>query len=90
MLRLLMGPSNAVCDILRVKDEGERGMIRMLVNMMILTFVAVIVFVVVIEAIDGLLASQALISASGGSSALNSSAWKPQSRISWPIPGSKR
>jgi hypothetical protein len=51
MLRLLMGPSNAVCDILRVKDEGERGMIRMLVNMMILTFVAVIVFVVVIEAI---------------------------------------
>lgn len=51
MLRLLMGPSNAVCDILRVKDEGERDMIRMLVNMMILTFVAVIVFVVVIEAI---------------------------------------
>lgn len=51
MLRLLMGPANAVCDALRLEDEGERGMIRMLVNMMLLTFISVIVFVVVIEAI---------------------------------------
>lgn len=51
MLRLLMKPANAVCDAMRIKDEGERGMIRMLVNMMILTFVAVIVFVVAIESI---------------------------------------
>lgn len=51
MLRLIMAPANAVCDAMRVKDEGERGMIRMLVNMMLLTLVAVIVFVVVVESI---------------------------------------
>jgi hypothetical protein len=32
LFRLLMAPSNAVCDALRVSDENERGMVRMLVN----------------------------------------------------------
>jgi len=32
LYRLLMGPSNAVCDAFNVEDEHERGMIRMLVN----------------------------------------------------------
>jgi hypothetical protein len=32
MLRLIMAPSNAVCDLLALKDENERGMVRMLVN----------------------------------------------------------
>ena len=33
--RLLMAPANAVCDVLHVDDEHERGMIRMLVNSLI-------------------------------------------------------
>lgn len=32
MFRLLMWPSNAVADALKITDEHERGMIRMLVN----------------------------------------------------------
>jgi hypothetical protein len=48
MYRLLMGPSNAVCDVMRITDEGERGMIRMLVNMMLLTAISVVVFVTMI------------------------------------------
>lgn len=32
MFRLLMWPSNAVCDKLKITDEHERGMMRMLVN----------------------------------------------------------
>jgi len=32
MLRLLMRPSNMVCDRLKITDEQERGMVRMLVN----------------------------------------------------------
>jgi hypothetical protein len=32
MLRLLMRPSNMVCDRLNITDEQERGMVRMLVN----------------------------------------------------------
>jgi hypothetical protein len=32
MFRLLMLPSNAVCDRLKITDEHERGMVRMLVN----------------------------------------------------------
>lgn len=44
MFRLLMAPSNAVCDALKITDEHERGMMRMLVNMMIFTAFAVIVF----------------------------------------------
>jgi hypothetical protein len=36
MLALLMRPANAVCDLLNMRDEHERGMIRMLVNMMLI------------------------------------------------------
>jgi len=32
MFRLLMWPSNALCDKLKITDEHERGMVRMLVN----------------------------------------------------------
>lgn len=32
MFRLIMAPSNAVCDLLNLEDENERGMVRMLVN----------------------------------------------------------
>ena len=46
MFQLLMAPSNAVCDRLGLTDEHERGMMRMLVNMMILTAIAVVVFYV--------------------------------------------
>lgn len=38
MLRVLMAPSNAVCDLMGIDNEHERGMVRMLVNMMLLTF----------------------------------------------------
>ncbi len=48
MLRLLMRPSNAVCDAMGVTDEHERGMIRMLVNMLLLTLLFVLGFVVVL------------------------------------------
>jgi hypothetical protein len=44
MLRLLMAPSNTVCDAMKITDEHERGMMRMLVNMMISTALAVPVF----------------------------------------------
>jgi hypothetical protein len=42
-----MRPSNAVCDVMHITDEHERGMVRMLVNMMLLTLIAVLGFVVV-------------------------------------------
>jgi hypothetical protein len=45
MLRLLMRPSNAVCDAMGIKNENERGMVRMLVNMMLLTLLFVFLFV---------------------------------------------
>ena len=32
MLRLLLLPSNMVCDAMKIQDEHERGMVRMLVN----------------------------------------------------------
>ncbi|HEX4095603.1 MAG TPA: hypothetical protein VHX64_02685 [Caulobacteraceae bacterium] len=32
MLRLILAPSNAVCDLLKLEDENERSMVRMLVN----------------------------------------------------------
>ncbi len=48
MYRLLMRPSNAVCDAMHITDENERGMIRMLVNMLLLTMIAVIGFVLVL------------------------------------------
>ena len=48
MLRLLMRPSNAVCDAMHITDENERGVVRMLVNMLLLTVIAVLAFLVVI------------------------------------------
>ncbi|OYW89450.1 MAG: hypothetical protein B7Z22_00080 [Hyphomonas sp. 32-62-5] len=45
MLRLLMRPSNAVCDAMGIKNENERGMVRMLVNMLLLTILFVFLFV---------------------------------------------
>jgi hypothetical protein len=40
MLRLIMAPSNAVCDLLEIEDEQERGMVRMLVNVLIWTTIS--------------------------------------------------
>ncbi len=40
MYKLLMGPSNAVCDRFGLTDEHERGMMRILVNMMIIAGLA--------------------------------------------------
>jgi hypothetical protein len=48
MLRLLMGPANAVCDLMHISDADERGMIRMLVNMLLLSLIAIFGFVVAI------------------------------------------
>ncbi len=45
MLRLLMRPSNAICDAMGIKDESERGMVRMLVNMLLLSVPFVFLFV---------------------------------------------
>ena len=45
LLHFLMLPANAVCDALGVVDEHERGMIRMLVNMLLLTMLFVFLFV---------------------------------------------
>ncbi len=45
MYRLLMRPSNAVCDIMGIRNENERGMVRMLVNMLLLTVFFVFLFV---------------------------------------------
>lgn len=45
-LRLLMTPANAVCDRLGMIDEHERGMMRMLVNMILFTGIVVAVFFV--------------------------------------------
>ena len=46
MLRLLMLPSNAICDALGMIDEHERGMVRMLVNTLIWTTLCVTVALV--------------------------------------------
>ena len=46
MLRLIMWPANAVCDAMRIHDENERGMVRMLVNVIQLTLVSVIAFAI--------------------------------------------
>lgn len=46
MLRLLLAPSNSVCDALNITDEHERGMMRMLVNMMIVSALAIPLFFV--------------------------------------------
>ncbi len=47
MLRILMKPANAVCDVMRIKDQNERGVVRMLVNMMLLTLLFVFAFIVI-------------------------------------------
>ena len=46
MLRILMLPSNVVCDLLRMTDAHERGMVRMLVNTLIWTTLCVTVMLV--------------------------------------------
>jgi hypothetical protein len=45
MLRWLMRPSNAVCDAIGISDEAERGVVRMLVNMLLLSLVFFLIFV---------------------------------------------
>lgn len=40
-LRLLMRPANAVCDAMGMTDENERGVVRMLVNMLLLIVIGV-------------------------------------------------
>ena len=42
MFRLLMLPANTICDRIGLKNEHERGMMRMLVNMMLCSAVAVV------------------------------------------------
>jgi hypothetical protein len=44
-----MRPANIVCDMMHIIDEHERGMIRMLVNMLLLSLIAVFGFVVAIR-----------------------------------------
>lgn len=46
LYRLLMAPSNAICDLFRVEGEHERGMIRMLVNTLIWTTIGATAFFV--------------------------------------------
>jgi hypothetical protein len=46
MLQLLMLPANAVCDRIGLTNEHERGMMRMLVNMLLCSgFAVLVVFV---------------------------------------------
>ena len=45
MYRLLIRPPKAVCDIMGIRNENERGMVRMLVNMLLLTVFFVFLFV---------------------------------------------
>ena len=47
LLQLLMTPSNAVCDLLGMTDEHERGMVRMLVNTLLWTTICVAVMLIV-------------------------------------------
>lgn len=42
MLKLMMVPSNALCDLLHVDEEAERGVVRMLVNTLFWTTLGVI------------------------------------------------
>jgi hypothetical protein len=46
MLRLIMLPSNYVCDVLGLSDEHERGMVRMLVNTLLWLTVPITVLTV--------------------------------------------
>jgi hypothetical protein len=41
-----MRPANAVCEVMHITDEHERGMIRMLVKRMLLGLIAIFGFVV--------------------------------------------
>ena len=43
MFQLMMYPSNAVCDMLGVAGEPERGVVRMLVNTLFWTTLGVLV-----------------------------------------------
>jgi hypothetical protein len=52
MLQLLMKPSNKVCDLLRMTDAHERGMVRMLVNTLIWTTFCVTLMLVVWILVD--------------------------------------
>ena len=47
IFQILMWPSNAACDWFGVKDEHERGMVRMLVNTLLWTTIGVVVLMVV-------------------------------------------
>lgn len=47
MLRLLLMPSNVVCDLLDIEDEHERGMVRMLVNTLLWLTIPVVVLTIV-------------------------------------------
>jgi hypothetical protein len=42
LLQVLMLPANAVCDRVGLTDEHERGMMRMLVNMLLCSGLAVL------------------------------------------------
>ena len=44
MFRLLMAPSNRLCDALGIRDEHERGFIRQLANALLLSALAVPAF----------------------------------------------
>lgn len=44
LFQRLMAPANAICDRLQIGNENERGMMRMLVNMVICSALAVVVF----------------------------------------------
>jgi hypothetical protein len=46
LVQLLSRPSNFVCDRFGLTDEHERGMMRMFVNMGLLSGVCVVIFVV--------------------------------------------
>lgn len=42
LLKLMMIPSNALCDLLQVAGEAERGVVRMLVNTLFWTTMGVL------------------------------------------------
>ncbi|HET9160837.1 MAG TPA: hypothetical protein VFN88_09505 [Caulobacteraceae bacterium] len=44
MFKFIMAPSNAICDAFGLTDQHERGMMRMLVNMLLATALIVIAF----------------------------------------------
>ena len=46
LFQILMWPSNFACDLLGLKDEDERGMLRMLVNTLLWTTIGAAMFMV--------------------------------------------